>query len=663
MKGKAIIIIVLLLGSLQSLNAQHRLGRAGYFKTFDYVRLAHSLTDNVESDSLKVKSIYLWMTKHIRYDMGGYFSGSGSYTDPNDILRHRTAVCLGISILFDSLCSVAGIQSEVVWGYVYEPWYEGRDTIFLDTHAWNVVQIDGEWKLVDVTWAAGSLQQRRQPLRRLLWKWFKIPYGIKYRNKRKRNDFYYCTPPEKFVLDHLPSTPAWQLLDCSVPMDSFQMSPTATQHFLDAPVNCRNGNDSIAAITGAVSYKKWMVSGQQALAFNKHNHQDISFGMRDYGYYLFTQAEDTDYDYKTRIAYYDSCLAQLDSMSKSFLATAKDCRDEGAFFVRRNKRMNRQLLNEDKPLIKKKSAEERDWRKQRQNARRMVRKLQSENKKLGKASTYYSRKRIKISRPKKPNDKEADRIDKLVDHLGDMDDRISDLTDSASNVAFPLFADLAPQYMAMIDTLDSCAYVQLIYQRSLVVLRAYYFNSFDTVVIVRKDHVMKLQHEEDSIRSIIPGAGMWAADSAANVYKKNVKKIQLTLKDEMQACSQLGKMSKSGYDEKQKYIDCRRQYVAWNDSVISYNNQLIRQYNDYAGSLGSLEKKAERSAKYFQYEVNYENMRFRSTTVFFRMYYGGHANSMKMNSDTCKKLKRIVASRKKQLEAKHRKEMQQKAKS
>ena len=99
--------------------SERRLGRARLTKSFDYVTLAHELTDHLPNDSLKVKAIYLWMTRHIDYDVWGFTYNGGSYTKPNDILRHRKSVCLGYNILFDSMCSVIGIECEPVYGYVY----------------------------------------------------------------------------------------------------------------------------------------------------------------------------------------------------------------------------------------------------------------------------------------------------------------------------------------------------------------------------------------------------------------------------------------------------------------------------------------------------------------------------------------------------------------
>jgi transglutaminase/protease-like cytokinesis protein 3 len=74
---------------------------------------------------------------------------------------------------------------------------------FTSNHAWNAVLIDHKWYLVDPTWASGYTN-------RAVTKF-----------TRKRNDFYYLTPAEDFILDHYPDDPQWQLLGSPVDWKGF----------------------------------------------------------------------------------------------------------------------------------------------------------------------------------------------------------------------------------------------------------------------------------------------------------------------------------------------------------------------------------------------------------------------------------------------------------
>ncbi len=419
------------------LNAQKRLGHAPFFQSFNAKKLAHALTDGLDNDSLKVRSIYLWTTRHIKYDVRKFQKGKASHIKPRKILSHRKAVCLGYSILFDSLCRYAGINSEMVLGYAYPQWYEARDTLFLDNHAWNVAQVNGEWKLIDATWASGYVKPRMQIGRKNLWMAFGISYTQKYRFKRKRNDFYYETPPELFVYTHLPSTPAWQLLPCSVPIDSFQRSPTATMNFLRSTVViCADGNDSIPAIQAEPKCRHQVIMGKQAIDYNEGNHQDISLGYWFYSDEIFKQAQNKNLDRPSRIILYDSTMHQLDSAAKYFIATAANAKEEQAFFLARNKRMRQQVLDENKPLIERQNKYRDELRRERIYAQMKIGRLRKENRHLKKAARNFGRHRLRIKRPENPKPGEERITRMLLQQIDSVNKRISILSDSTRMLVF-----------------------------------------------------------------------------------------------------------------------------------------------------------------------------------------------------------------------------------
>ena len=64
-------------------------------------------------------------------------------------------------------------------------------------HAWNAVKIDGEWKLIDLAWAAGIVDSGTG------------------RFKQVFNDAYFFTDPEKFFHNHFPENKKWLLVNKS----------------------------------------------------------------------------------------------------------------------------------------------------------------------------------------------------------------------------------------------------------------------------------------------------------------------------------------------------------------------------------------------------------------------------------------------------------------
>lgn len=87
------------------------------------------------SQAQKERAIHDWIINNTKYDQ--------SYTiyDPYNTLIKHTAVCQGYSLLAQKMFTIAGIKSMVVEG-----------TSKGQSHAWNLVYINGKWRHVDLTW-------------------------------------------------------------------------------------------------------------------------------------------------------------------------------------------------------------------------------------------------------------------------------------------------------------------------------------------------------------------------------------------------------------------------------------------------------------------------------------------------------------------------------
>jgi transglutaminase/protease-like cytokinesis protein 3 len=157
--------------------------------------LASYLFKTARNDEEKARAIFRWITSRISYDTSALFSGSYGDTSPAGILDSRSSICMGYAGLFKALCDQAEIKCVVIngygKGYGYRP---GDRTGGRTNHAWNAVQIDGKWQLVDSTWGAGHVDSKGKFV-------------------RDYEEFYFFTPPHLFVIDHLPADPEWQLLD------------------------------------------------------------------------------------------------------------------------------------------------------------------------------------------------------------------------------------------------------------------------------------------------------------------------------------------------------------------------------------------------------------------------------------------------------------------
>lgn len=189
--------------------------------------LAQNLTAPYVTDIEKVRSIFKWITENIAYDTKGYYNlnniynglfqplsfldSTTVYKNYNDnivkkVLTEKVAICDGYSRLFKTLCDYANIKSEIVTGYIR--WYSdpiGEQTKRI--HAWNAVQIDDRWYLLDATWASGYSNT-----------------GITA-FKKEYDEYYFLTPPDNLINDHFSLDSKWSLLSHPTTLDQFYNQP------------------------------------------------------------------------------------------------------------------------------------------------------------------------------------------------------------------------------------------------------------------------------------------------------------------------------------------------------------------------------------------------------------------------------------------------------
>lgn len=111
--------------------------------------VAEIITDGM-TDSQKVTSINEYIVDHVEYD----YEALTHLRKEKDIEGYEyawllsggvldgTVVCMGYSQYFLALADAAGLDAVIVNGDVYSG----------GLHAWNKVNVDGQWKAVDVTW-------------------------------------------------------------------------------------------------------------------------------------------------------------------------------------------------------------------------------------------------------------------------------------------------------------------------------------------------------------------------------------------------------------------------------------------------------------------------------------------------------------------------------
>ncbi|NGM85164.1 transglutaminase [Paenibacillus sp. 7124] len=100
--------------------------------------LSKIITPGMTGDE-KVKAIHDWVVLNLKYDTT--FTKFTAYEG----LKSGSAVCQGYSLLTYKLLKGAGIANKIVEGTA---WQGGTG----QSHAWNLVQLNGRWYHLDTTW-------------------------------------------------------------------------------------------------------------------------------------------------------------------------------------------------------------------------------------------------------------------------------------------------------------------------------------------------------------------------------------------------------------------------------------------------------------------------------------------------------------------------------
>lgn len=166
-------------------------------------KLADYLTGTANTPRLKAERIYNWIASNINYDIYMLRAPKGSSRDcsPGTVLQRRQSVCQGYATLYEAMAKRAGLKVEIVVGIG-----RSQDGGKAESHAWNAVMLDGEWKLLDCTWGAGFVN------------------GNDYH--RSPSDYYFCAEPKEFLTSHFPDDSKWQLVEAPISRAEFdQLSP------------------------------------------------------------------------------------------------------------------------------------------------------------------------------------------------------------------------------------------------------------------------------------------------------------------------------------------------------------------------------------------------------------------------------------------------------
>lgn len=203
-------------------------------KVKDVDKLAKALTADLKEPVDKYRAIFTWIALNITYDCKAFKTQDFSNLEPAKVLARGKSVCEGYSALFEAMCKAVGLECSTIAGWTKNNFGKiGSPFAPNPTHAWNAIQINKKWYLVDVTWAAGATE------------------GNCDKFIKEFTPVYFCTPPDVFMMNHYPQDEKW-LLGAKIGKNEFQQAPLFFGKALEH--NLKN----LKPANGTLQYKKGM---------------------------------------------------------------------------------------------------------------------------------------------------------------------------------------------------------------------------------------------------------------------------------------------------------------------------------------------------------------------------------------------------------------------
>lgn len=232
---KIFLLLCIVSFSIQAQNLNKVDSIVKSYQTIESVeKLAQKIDKDFKTDLEKTRAIFTWITLNIKYDLISTQTNLLKspevyvYFNEKDLKRRiqfnedklvsktiksKKALCKGISLTFQKLCTLLKIENELIKGYMKR---SESDIIYIaknKNHVWNAVKIDKKWIFLDAT--AGINNEGRNI---------------------KPNYLYFNISPDKLNLTHYPGKQKWISLLGQKSLETFCNQPFFTNTFLESNV-------------------------------------------------------------------------------------------------------------------------------------------------------------------------------------------------------------------------------------------------------------------------------------------------------------------------------------------------------------------------------------------------------------------------------------------
>lgn len=181
----------------------------------DIITLSEYLAEGARSDLEKARSIYVWLTHNVSYDDAGFNSGNYKDTSADGVLVNRKSVCSGFSNLYFELGDAMGLEIKKVIGYSKGYGFKQGDRFEKTNHAWNIIKINGKWRIFDATWGRGYSKN----------------INGKLTSFNEFEETWFNVDPYEAIFTHLPENPAHAFVSPRLSLRQYESLPYVRQRF------------------------------------------------------------------------------------------------------------------------------------------------------------------------------------------------------------------------------------------------------------------------------------------------------------------------------------------------------------------------------------------------------------------------------------------------
>jgi hypothetical protein len=231
--------------------------------------LVKYLMEEIQSEQDKAYVLFVWLTNYLEYDHQAINIDRRINRSIYDILNRKKGICFDYATLYQRLCEEADIVCYRVDGYAFGQ-LGPRSLPSTPNHSWNAIFINNEWHLLDPTWGFVTDE-----------------LAVKHQTN------YFLTPPELFILNHLPANPIWQLLDCIISKEAFEKGTASIQRAIDSSKECISFSDSLSVFSGQsfIEQRLWEAEATWRFHPSTDNRRFYAQVVFDYGVAISERAD------------------------------------------------------------------------------------------------------------------------------------------------------------------------------------------------------------------------------------------------------------------------------------------------------------------------------------------------------------------------------------